>query len=194
VEPPLRLTADTISTSMNRAFQSMIPVLANDYIGSFYQLLPIANQTTGMGGSVTIDATGNFNYSPPAEFTGIDKISYTVCDKATGNYCLSTELVFIVKDTIIVYSSLTPNGDGINDAWVIDGIHLYKNNSVKIINRWGDLVFEQANYDNKEKVWKGESNSGVSFVEKKLPDGTYFYSIDLSNGSKPLTGYVVIKQ
>jgi gliding motility-associated-like protein len=194
VDPPLVLVADTVTTTMNKNYKSGISVISNDQIGHFNQLKPIISQTTAMGGTVTLDNAGNFTYSPPAEFIGIDHIFYSVCDKATGLTCKTTDLVFVIKDTVIVYSSLTPNGDGINDSWVIDGINLYKNNKVKIINRWGDLVFEESNYDNKEKVWKGECNSGFAITEKNLPDGTYFYSIDLSNGSKPITGYVVIKQ
>jgi gliding motility-associated-like protein len=194
VENPLALIPDTMYTSMNKPCTSWTSVLSNDVIGQFFKLMPISLFTTPLGGSFEMDSNGNFVYTPAAGFIGMDKIAYSVCDKASGTNCLSSEIVIIVKDTVIIYSSLTPNGDGINDAWIIDGINYYTENNVKIINRWGDLVYQQSNYNNQDKVWKGECNSGFVIADKRLPDGTYFYSIDLSNGSKPLTGYVVIKQ
>jgi gliding motility-associated-like protein len=195
VERPLSLIPDTMYTSLNKTCKSWTSVLSNDVIGQFFKLTPItAAFTTAQRGSITMDTSGNFVYTPAAGFVGTDKITYTVCDKATGIHCLSSELVIIVRDTVIVYSSLTPNGDGLNDTWIIDGINYYTENNVKIINRWGDLVYQQSNYNNQDRVWKGECNSGFIIADKRLPDGTYFYSIDLSNGSKPLTGYVVIKQ
>ncbi|MBO9699840.1 MAG: gliding motility-associated C-terminal domain-containing protein [Sporocytophaga sp.] len=94
-----------------------------------------------------------------------------------------------------IYTSFSPNGDGINDSWFIDGIEAYPDNKVHIFNRWGNLVYEANGYDNNIKVWKGTANTGMLLGnDNTLPDGTYFYNLDWGKGKKPSTGYVVIKR
>ncbi|GAL83909.1 hypothetical protein Phep_2593 [Sporocytophaga myxococcoides] len=94
-----------------------------------------------------------------------------------------------------IYTSFSPNGDGINDTWFIDGIEAFPDNKVSIFNRWGNLVYEASGYDNNIKVWKGTANTGMLIGnDNALPDGTYFYNLDWGKGKKPSTGYVVIKR
>jgi len=75
---------------------------------------------------------------------------------------------------------ITPNGDGLNDAFIIDVIlenpTLFKNNQLTIFNRWGDAVFEAQPYQND---WSGQRKNG-----QILPEGTYYYllKIDLNEG------------
>ena len=47
-------------------------------------------------------------------------------------------------------------------------------------------------YDNENKVWRGFSNKGIS--GDVLPEGTYFYVLNLADGSKPLKGFVSLKK
>jgi gliding motility-associated-like protein len=96
-----------------------------------------------------------------------------------GCYNKDTIIVFVVQaDTCLihVYSGITPNGDGVNDGWVIDGITFFSDNSVDIFNRWGNLVWYGDGYDNVNVVWKGENTNG-----ERLPDGTYFYIINIKD-------------
>ncbi len=81
----------------------------------------------------------------------------------------------------------SPNGDGINDTWTIDYITQYPNNTVKVFNRSGKLVFEQNGYDN---TWNGISNQINTSV--KLPVGAYLFVIDLKSGEKLIKGWVYI--
>jgi len=53
-------------------------------------------------------------------------------------------------------------------------------------------VYEVSGYNNEDIVWDGESNEGLSTGE--LPDGTYFYVVNLSNGSELLKGFLVLKR
>jgi gliding motility-associated-like protein len=92
-----------------------------------------------------------------------------------------------------IYTSITPNNDGINDFWVIDGINSYPSNKVRIFNRWGDLVYVEEGYNNKERVWNGTANRGLILDSRPLPNGTYFYQVELSNNNIK-TGYVIIKR
>jgi len=80
-----------------------------------------------------------------------------------------------------IHTGFTPNGDGTNDAWIIDKITAYNTNKVSIFNRWGLEVYSAEGYDNKVKVWK---------PDEKTSSGTYFYIIDLNDGSKPTKGWV----
>lgn len=79
---------------------------------------------------------------------------------------------------LTIYSGLTPNGDGLNDIWVIEGIEEYSGVVVSIYNRWGKIVWQHANYDNSESgtVFRGRDQYGTD-----LPDGTYFYIITGDN-------------
>lgn len=101
-----------------------------------------------------------------------------------GNFNISDSVVISetqvdCADSLDFYTGITPNGDGNNDFWTVEGLELVKDNTVSIFNRWGDLVWKTTGYDNDgngEKVWKGTSNSGA-----ELPDATYFYVIE-ANG------------
>ena len=83
-------------------------------------------------------------------------------------------------DTLIIYHGFSPNEDGINDKWIIDGIRKSKTNEVFIYNRWGNRVNYFKNYNNNDIVWDGYSGGG-----HRLPDGTYYYLIKLPETKKP---------
>lgn len=107
----------------------------------------------------------------------------------TREGCTSTAETSIISD-IIVYNGVSANGDGLNDIFHIDCIDDF-NNSVKIFNRGGELVFEKDNYDNMTEPFEGLGNRGLYLGNKNLPVGTYFYVITLKNSNKePKTGYL----
>jgi gliding motility-associated-like protein len=97
----------------------------------------------------------------------------------------------MMGEEINVHQGLSPNGDGINDFLLIDGIGNYPDNKLSIINRSGQLIFEAKGYDNSTKVFDGHSSKNGT---KQLP-GTYFYSLDYAvNGvTKHKTGFIVLK-
>ena len=81
--------------------------------------------------------------------------------------------------TILVHNAFSPNGDGINDVFVIDNIDntsCYSENTVEIYNRWGVLVFETKNYNNQSNNFDGLSRGRTTINQSNsLPTGTYFY-------------------
>ena len=77
----------------------------------------------------------------------------------------------------------SPNGDGINDYFVIKGADQY-DVTLMIFDRWGSKVYESSHYKND---WNGTSKSG-----EKLPDGTYYYIVNLGPNAKSLVGYIMI--
>jgi len=91
---------------------------------------------------------------------------------------------------IVIHDVITPNGDGYNDVWVIEGIQGYPGSTVQVFDKWGDRVLDKTGYQND---WNGSGRNGL------LPDGTYYYLIKLNKanaagGGDTFTGYVMIKR
>jgi gliding motility-associated-like protein len=87
------------------------------------------------------------------------------------------------NDCLTIWTSFSPDGDGVNDVWNIGHIELYPENTVQIFNRWGALLFESKGYS---QPWDG------TWQNKELPAETYYYVINLGDGSDILTGTVTI--
>jgi gliding motility-associated-like protein len=90
---------------------------------------------------------------------------------------------------IEIFNGVSVGDDAQNDFFRIRNIEFYPNNRVIIYNRWGDRIFDMPGYNNNQNSFKGESN----LTGNKVTDGTYFYSIDLGNGTEKITGYLVVK-
>lgn len=97
-----------------------------------------------------------------------------------------------------IFNGITPNGDGFNDYFQIDGIDQFSNNNVKIFNRWGILIFETNGYNESSNVFKGESNARATIEgDRDVPTGTYFYIItfpDVNPGKDSYSGYLYINR
>ena len=80
-----------------------------------------------------------------------------------------------------------------NPYFTIKNIENYANNSLKIFNRWGVMVYEKERYLN---TWDGYSEGRITYEKnKKLPLGTYFYSLTLGNGdAKTYTGWLYLNK
>jgi gliding motility-associated-like protein len=119
------------------------------------------------------------------EFTDLIPSDYSAyaIDK---NLCYSDTIDIIILQTstkIKIYDAFSPNADGKNDVWNIYNISLYLKCSVTIINTWGSKVFTSNGYTT---PWDGKYN------DKDLPAGTYYYIIDLGDGSGVYSGPVSI--
>ena len=103
-----------------------------------------------------------------------------------NNGCVISDSSSIVTDSwhIEIYKAFTPNDDGKNDVWNIKYISAYPECEVLIYNEWGIKVFESIGYTT---AWDGTNSKG-----KKLPAATYYYIIDLKDGSKVYTGSVAL--
>ena len=96
------------------------------------------------------------------------------------------------KINLIIADVLTPNNDGINDKWII--LRPFSSKiDVTIFNRWGQIVYKKADYQNE---WDGIGTG--NFLGRMLPHGTYFYLIDItekSTGAKEVKkGYLTLKR
>jgi gliding motility-associated-like protein len=143
------------------------------------------------GFSIDLSATGGQNYSwegPNIENGNNQNVNVLVEESAyyyvtvMTEHCEYKDSVFIDLKTdpscgIDYGNTISPNGDGVNDEWIIDGIDAFPNNRVVVYNRWGDIVFEGDNYDNTNIKWEGTQIDGSEAIP-----GTYFYQIDLITG------------
>lgn len=99
--------------------------------------------------------------------TSIQQVLLTVTD-ICGNQIDSTTIT--IDDCIPdVPNVFTPNGDGINDYFIIPEMDVYKHTHLAIYNRWGNIIYENSSYDNS---WNG---SGLS-------EGTYYYVLTMEYG------------
>jgi gliding motility-associated-like protein/uncharacterized repeat protein (TIGR01451 family) len=87
--------------------------------------------------------------------------------------------------TITVHNAFSPNGDGINEVFVIDNLEdvlCYPNNSVEIYNRWGVLVFETRDYNSQSNYFDGISRGRATVSQSSgLPTGTYYYILNYTS-------------
>ena len=88
-----------------------------------------------------------------------------------------------------IYNVVTTNPNGKHDFLHIKNIDLYPENKIQIFDRWGNQVFERTSYDNNQNKFTGRSDKGVD-----LPEGTYFYVIELNTGNKPQTGFLFLRR
>ena len=143
----------------------VINVLNNDTLNGILDTIYIVEDATF--GNLLIDSDGSIIYDPGEDYCNDDEpdsFQYAICNE---NGCdTTTVFIYIPCDEILIYTGVSPNGDGFNDVFYIQGVEQYPNNKLMIFNRWGNLVYEARGYLN---TWNGE------YKNKALPDGTYFY-------------------
>ncbi len=182
-------TTDTLYVI--RKERGTINVLDNDIdIENDPLSLELVLQENPTGGTVDISASGEITYTSDVTFRGEDKLVYTITDGGSPPESTTGTLIIMVDDNpFTVYQTISPNGDGMNDYWHIEGIDYYPNNSVRIYDRYNNLVFEMDGYNNSDRAWIGRSNRNGT---KLLPEGTYFYRI--TAGEKgAFGGFVVLR-
>lgn len=115
-------------------------------------------------------------------------------------YAVNKTCKLLVGDEVIVVTSevniptgFSPNGNGINDTYIIDGIEDYPNNSVQIFNRWGNLVYQASGYNNSTTVWDGKSTNALNVGNGYLPEGTYFFVVELGDDTDVYKGSLYLK-
>ncbi len=131
------------------------------------------------GSSLSDSTIANPNASPSETTT-----YYLTVISAAG--CIGTDSVTVtVLPDIIFPNGFSPNGDGVNDTWVIDNIEQFPESVVEVYNRWGQMLFRSVGYI---EQWDG------TYEGKPLPVGTYYYVIDLNHPEYPqaYTGPITI--
>ncbi len=99
----------------------------------------------------------------------------------------------ILPGDVVVYNGVTPNGDGKNDFFFIDGIENLANNRVEIFNRWGVQVFAADNYGSSAggNVFEGYSDGRLTINSgDQLPTGTYYYVLSYDHTQNGVTSRI----
>ena len=163
------------------------------------------NIGTTSGGTELVDNAdvSGTSYNPITDFPEgtviyVSVVPYNLVGNATG----CSEISFITEnlENVIVEETkygFSPNGDGINDVWVIHGIENYPENIVSIYNRWGDMVFQTRSYNNSTNVFRGTANHLKGMGADQLPSGTYFFQIENlpeQHYLKKTNGFLVLKR
>ncbi len=160
----------------------LIDVIANDSISGNITL-KIVNPPAH--GELTLTSDKKVIYTPTGEYcngTNPDRFAYQICNSLGCDMAIVS--VTVVCDKLKIYNGFSPNGDGINDFFTIEGIEKYPNNVLTIYNRYGAQVYTAKSYKND---WEGSWNN------KQLPDGTYFYLFNDGEGNT-ISGYVQINR
>lgn len=188
------LANDDYDTTAYRT-ETIIPVLTNDSDPQ-NSLNPASLKITAapFNGTAYINYDNyNIHYRPNEGFSGNEVFEYEVCN--TSNLCDKAKIFVLVTGyQFRIPNAFTPNGDGINDFFEIIGIEQYPGNSITIVNRWGNKVYEAKNYgiETNPVFWDGNANSGSTFLGNELPTGTYYYILDLGNGQNPIAGSIYL--
>lgn len=139
-------------------------------------------------GTVAWVPGGNLNsnsiFTPTATPTATTTYIMTVTDSLG---CLSSDEVIITVSTSgfhgIVSNLFSPNDDGVNDAFYVENIWDYPDNEIHVYNIYGKEVYGKKGYTND---WKGTCNGA------DLPDGTYYFVLQLSSTEPVIKGSVDI--
>ena len=184
IDGELAAVNDTLCTAKNTAVEG--EVLLNDELPEAVVSLNVIDQP--LHGSVVVNPNMTITYTPDEGYCNtdgnqpLDQFTYVVCTAAACD--TATVFVKVTCDGLVIYNGFSPNGDGVNEFFKIDGLGSYPNHQIMVFNRWGNQVFVTKDYRNDWNGW---------WYDKQLPSGTYFYLIDLGDGSKVLSGYVVIQ-
>jgi large repetitive protein len=128
-------------------------------------------------GEVTLEKS----HEPGSKFpVGKTPVTYTFSDQSGKSSTCTFDVVVLKADVLFEVSKVvTPDGDGINDVWTLANIEDFQSNTVVIVDRWGNKIFQATGYDNVRTVWNGTNKNGTI-----VPTGTYFYTVEVRNQGK----------
>ena len=150
------------------------------------QWQPIAALDTG----VIISDSGLIFEDPSADWDGF---AFRVLYQSLSDQCdpgAYSNVLQLFYDPLVIPNAISPNGDGINDYWEIEGLGHFNQRELVIYNRYGLVVYRTNFYENE---WSGFSNVGQLKRGNQLPGGTYFYVLQLGAQSSH-KGYIYVKR
>ncbi|TJZ49874.1 T9SS type B sorting domain-containing protein, partial [Sphingobacterium olei] len=185
IEPaPIVAMDDNIQIEWDRTSIITMSVLDNDAFNGGSIDLNEVTLTPGVPSdpNLSMNADGTINI-PASTRPGTYTYPYTICEVLNPSNCSTAVATIVIEaSNLFIPNVITPNGDGQNDRFEIIGSENYDRVEVTIVNRWGNEIFRNDNYDNN---WTGRG----------LNEGTYYYIIKLYKGSKveQHKGWVLIK-
>ena len=195
--------SQTINVRVNEPFDAIPYRICKNETINLFTLLP--NDLPTNGTWVEVNTSGALNgsiFNPSNLAFGYYTIQYIVsvennpCPLIYEIYINVANCEVLAACDIIVNNAVSPNGDGLNEIFMIEGITCYPNNTVEIYNRWGVNVYKANGYNNGNVSFDGLSQNKLTVGDDKLPGDSYFYILkysDAQNNSFEKTGYLYIK-
>lgn len=152
-----------------------------------YTQLEATPPDTGIGSWSVIQGSAVFEDAndPDTRVTnlapGINVLRWTT---SNGVCAVSEDEVTIQVNALVIPSGFSPNGDNVNDQFVIIGLEEYPDASLEVFNRWGGVVYKTNRYDNS---WNGTGENS-----QPLPEDIYYYVLEVN--AEVFTGFVAIKR
>ncbi|MVM32771.1 T9SS type B sorting domain-containing protein [Spirosoma sp. HMF4905] len=125
-----------------------------------------------------------YQWEPPASLSQVDVSSpiarplettaYSLTATSTMGCSNTLSLLVVVSDLLDIPTAFSPNGDGLNDVWVLPNIGVFPDCEVSIYNRWGELVFFSRGY---AQPWDG------TYKQERVQTGVYTYQIHIGDGT-----------
>lgn len=160
-----------------------INVLENDVAGTT-AIIPGSVRVVNFPqhGTVLVNSESSVTYKPDDQFVGTDTFTYEITDE-NGLTDVATVTVVVEPRELFIPNVITPNGDGKNDKFVIVGRESYDRIELTIVNRWGNEVYRNDDYQDE---WDG----------RDLNEGTYYPIIRAIKGSqtREFKSHVLIKR
>ena len=129
-----------------------------------------ANQSATLTIEAEVHTTGSY-------LNTVQIINSVPIDANTSN---NTARILVSPLCLKVYNTITPNGDGMNDYFIISCIENFPNTMIEIFDRYGSIVYKKKNYKND---WNGVANQTSKIIKtgEKLPNGTYFFILKMND-------------
>lgn len=152
------------------------------HIGEFVIFNPTVNSSSlKFEWTPTVGLNSSSILRPVVKATA--ELTYYLTAIGVGGCKAVDSLKVNILNPVNIPNAFSPNGDGVNDRWELRNLSDYPNSSIEVFNRYGRTVFKASG---NVKSWDGTQGGSP------LPIGTYYYIIDLKDGSKPISGYVTI--
>jgi len=153
----------------------------------------------GLSPGSVVSFTTNYTVQSADERNGqVENVAFVSGTTPDGTIIENSSSVTVQVEQceMVIPNAFSPNNDGIQDTWRIKCIEKFPDARVEIYNRWGNRVFEKDNFGNTDihgsadAWWDGYSSQKLTFGNEKLPTGTYYYILNLNDGSKPINGFI----
>ena len=139
-------------------------------------------------GTAHVNEDGTVTYSPSTRKAGIDQFIYQICDSLS--LCDSARVTIDIYDgPVWIPEAISVNNDGHNEFFVIRGLECYKNSSLVIYTRSGQLIYKSMDYQND---WSGHTMNSITKDGIVLPTGAYYYVLHLGGTDKYIKGFVYL--